>query len=99
VREMEACWPFGVVLRGKASNRPDAALAEDRRGERSGKRRGCGGITSGGDQEDVPQASASVGVTVDASKGIDGIESEGPPLALVSSLAGARFIGQVVPGV
>jgi hypothetical protein len=39
------------------------------------------------------------GVTVDASKGFDGIESEGPPLALVSSLAGARFIGRVVPGV
>jgi len=32
-------WPFGAALRGEASNRPSAALAEDRRGERGGKRR------------------------------------------------------------
>ena len=33
---------------------PCAALAEDRRGERQGKR--CGSTASGGDQEDVPEA-------------------------------------------
>ena len=38
-----------------------------------------------------------VGVTVDASKGLDGIESGGPPLALVSSLAGARLLVRWCP--
>jgi hypothetical protein len=36
---------------------------------------------------------------VDASKGLDGIESEGLPSVLVMSLAGARVPGQVVSGV
>jgi hypothetical protein len=54
VQEMEACWPSSVGLRGQALNRPGAALAEDRRGERPGRRRGV--IASGGDQEDVPEA-------------------------------------------
>jgi hypothetical protein len=40
-----------------------------------------------------------VGVVVDASKGMDGIESGGPPLTFVMSLAGARVLGQVVSGV
>ena len=64
-----------------------------------GKGVGCGGIPSGGDQEDVPEAPAVVGVAGDASKGLDGIESLGPPAALVVSLAGARVPGQAVPGV
>jgi hypothetical protein len=54
VREMEDCWHSSVGLRGRALNRPGAALAEDRRGERSGERREV--IASGGDQEDVPEA-------------------------------------------
>jgi hypothetical protein len=54
VREMEACWPSSVGLRGQALNHPEAALAEDCRGERSGKRRDS--IGSGGDQEDVPES-------------------------------------------
>ena len=37
VREMEACWPSGVGPAGVGVKPPDAALAEDRRGERSGK--------------------------------------------------------------
>ena len=57
MREMEACWPSSVGLRGLALNRPGAALAEDRRGERPGKRRGL--IASGGDQEDVPESARS----------------------------------------
>src|SRR3954464_6263283 len=36
---MKVLWPFGVALRGEASSRLDAALAEDRCGERSRKRR------------------------------------------------------------
>ena len=40
MQEMEACWPSSVGLRGQALNRPGAALAEDRRGERPGRRRG-----------------------------------------------------------
>jgi hypothetical protein len=35
--EMEACWPSGVVLRGKAPNHPVLRWAEDRRGERQGR--------------------------------------------------------------
>ena len=56
MREMEACWPSGVALRGEASNHPVLALAEDRRGERQGE-----GVldASGGDQEDVPESARS----------------------------------------
>jgi hypothetical protein len=36
---MKVLWPFGVALRGEASSHLDAALAEDRCGERSRKRR------------------------------------------------------------
>jgi hypothetical protein len=64
-----------------------------------GKGAGCGGIASGGDQEDVPEAPAVAGVTVVASKVLDGIESGDLPAVLVISLAGARVPGQVVPGV
>src|SRR6266545_4227123 len=38
---------------GAGAKPPGAALAEDCRGERSGRRRGV--IASGGDQEDVPE--------------------------------------------
>ena len=76
---MEDCWPSSVGLRGQALNRPGAALVEDRRGERPGKRRDP--IASGGDQEDAPERSAGhrlgPGVVVEPSKGIDGIETEG----------------------
>ncbi len=54
VREMEACWPSSVGPAGAGAKPPSAALAEDRRGEREGKRRGL--IASGGDREDVPEA-------------------------------------------
>jgi hypothetical protein len=93
--------PPASVLRGQALNRPDAALAEDRRGERSGKRRGL--IASGGDQEDVPEA-LGPGDRVERAllrrrKGLDGIEIEGPASSLEMSLAGARVSGQAVSGV
>jgi len=53
VPEMEACWPSGVVLRGKAPNRPvlrwlKTVVVSDREKARL--------IASGGDQEDVPEA-------------------------------------------
>jgi hypothetical protein len=53
VLEMEACWPSGVVLRGRAPNRPvlrwlKTVVVSDREKARL--------IASGGDQEDVPEA-------------------------------------------
>jgi hypothetical protein len=36
---MKDLWPFGVALRGEASSRLNAALAEDRCGKRLRKRR------------------------------------------------------------
>ena len=53
--EMEALWPSGVVLRGEAPNRPvlrwlKTVVVSDREKARL--------IASGGDQEDVPEASA-----------------------------------------
>ena len=53
MREMEACWPSGVALRGEASNRPvlrwlKTVVVSDREKARS--------IASGGDREDVPEA-------------------------------------------
>ena len=52
--EMEACGPSGVVLRGKAPNHPvlrwlKTVVVSDREKARL--------IASGGDQEDVPEAS------------------------------------------
>ena len=77
MREMEACWPSGVGPAGVGVKPPGAALAEDRRGERSGRRLGL--TRSGGDQEGVPEASGLVGcgsgVVVEASKFRDGIET------------------------
>ena len=55
--EMEACWPFSVVLGGKALNRPvlgwlKTVVVSDR---------GKGVLdASGGDQEDVPESPARV---------------------------------------
>ena len=53
MREMEACWPSGVALRGEASNHPvlrwlKTVVVSDREKARL--------IASGGDQEDVPEA-------------------------------------------
>jgi hypothetical protein len=52
---MEALWPSGVVLRGEAPNHPvlrwlKTVVVSDREKVRL--------IASGGDQEDVPEASA-----------------------------------------
>ena len=101
VQEMEACWPSSVGLAGVGAKPPDAALAEDCRGERSGKRLGL--TRSGGDQEDVPEAFGSVGsggaCAVEASKLLDGIETRGLARVPGMSLAVARVVGQVVSGV
>ena len=53
VREMEACWPSGVALRGEASNHPvlrwlKTVVVSDREKARLD--------ASGGDQEDVPES-------------------------------------------
>ena len=93
--------PPASALRGWASNRPDAALAEDRRGERSGKRLGL--TRSGGDQEDVPESARSLfwveRALLRRRKGLDGIKIGGPASSSETSLAGSRVPGQVVPGV
>ena len=54
--EMEVVWPSGAALRGGGFKPPASALAEDRCGERRGKRRDV--ITSGGDREDERWAEA-----------------------------------------
>ncbi len=51
--EMEACWPSGVVLRGRAPNHPvlrwlKTVVVSDREKARL--------IASGGDREDVPES-------------------------------------------
>ncbi len=55
MREMEACWPSGVALRGEASNHPvlrwlKTVVVSDREKARLD--------ASGGDQEDVPESPA-----------------------------------------
>jgi hypothetical protein len=65
--------------------------------------KGAALIASGGDQEDVPEAPGRdvlVGrALLRRRKGLDGIEIGGPASSLETSLAGARVLGQVVPGV
>ena len=53
MREMEACWPSGVALRGEAPKHPvlrwlKTVVVSDREKARL--------IASGGDQEDVPES-------------------------------------------
>ena len=95
--EMEACWPSGVVLRGRASNHPvlrwlKTVVVSDR--EKAGL------IPSGGDQEDVPEASArrfGVGVTVEASSESSDIKTGDPPFVPGISLAGTRLLARWCP--
>ena len=88
---MEACWPSGVGPAGVGVKPPGAALAEDRRGERSGRRLGL--TRSGGDQEGVPEASGwaccGPGVVVEASNRSDGIET-GEYLRIPGTSGGCR---------
>ena len=65
--------------------------------------KGAALTVSGGDQEDVPEASGRDVLAGRAllrrRKGLDGIEIGGPASSLETSLAGSRVLGQVVPGV
>ena len=100
---MEAWWPSGVSSAGAGVKPPGAALAEDRRGERSGKRLGL--IGSGGDQEGVPEALGSGLVA----RGWASLLRRRNPNQMASkpgstcvpgmSLAAARVAGQAVSGV
>ena len=54
MREMEACWPSSVGLRGRALNRPVLRWLKTVVVSDQGK--GAALIASGGDQEDVPEA-------------------------------------------
>ena len=61
MREMEACWPSGVALRGEASNHPvlrwlKTVVVSDREKARLD--------ASGGDQEDVPESARPGGAGV-----------------------------------
>src|SRR5450755_3330128 len=93
--------PPASALRGLASNRPDAALAEDRRGERSGKRRGVDRVRWGsGRRSRSARPLLWVGCALlRRRKGLDGIKNGGPASSSETSLAGSRVPGQVVPGV
>jgi len=59
---MEDVWPSGAALRGEASNRLHAALAEDCRGERCRKRHPRGVRWGSGRRSAIP-----AGITADAS--------------------------------
>ena len=83
---------------GAGAKPPCGALAEDRRAERQGKRRGL--TVSGGDQEDVPEALGSGSRWVSLLKRrkcADGIETGGHLLLLGMSLAGARVLARWCP--
>ena len=101
MREMEACWPSGVGPAGVGVKPLGAALADDRRGERSGRRPGL--IRSGGDREGVPEASGRAGCgrvsslrRRKSSQSASKPEGSGVP---GMSLAAARVAGQAVSGV
>ena len=87
---MKVLWPFGVALRGEASSRLDAALAEDRRGERSRKRR-CERRQAG-----IGKASASEPLRKRRKIG-DGIKT-GVSVQSWDESGGCPFIGQAVSG-
>jgi hypothetical protein len=91
--------PPASALRGLALNRPDAASAEDRRGERSGKRRGFDRVRGTRKTFQKRSAGGDLGraCAVEASKRLDGIEIEGPASSLEMSLAGARVLARRCP--
>ncbi len=80
---------------GEGTRPPCAALAEDRCGERYGKRRP--GRVSGGDQGDGAQPQPWVGVAVDVSLFKSGDIESGRSCACVRSLAGARVLARRCP--
>jgi len=94
---MEDCWPSGVGSRERASNHPvlrwlKTVVVSDR--EKAGV------IPSGGDQEDVPEASPrefGVGVTVEASSESSDIKTGDPPFVPGISLAGTRLLARWCP--
>ena len=98
---MEACWPSGVVLRGKASNHPvlrwlKTVVVSDREKARL--------IASGGDQEDVPESSgrgscSGRASSFEASKPVETTSKPRSGFVLGMSLAGVPITGQAVPGV
>ena len=87
---MKVLWPFGVALRGEASSHLDAALAEDRCGERSRKRR-CESRQAG-----IRKASASEPLLTCRNRS-DDIET-GEAKSFRDEPGGCPFIGQVVSG-
>jgi hypothetical protein len=99
VREMEACWPSSVGLRGRALNHPVLRWLKTVVVSDQGK--GVASIASGGDREDVPEVLGRRDLVERAllrrRKGLDGIEIEGPASSLEMSLAGARVLARRCP--
>ena len=87
------------ALRGLASNHPVLRWLKTVVVSDQGKGAVVGASRQVGTRKTFQNHPLVVGVAVDASKGMDGIESGGPPLTFVMSLAGARVLGQVVSGV
>jgi hypothetical protein len=88
---MKVLWPFGAAPRGEASSHLDTALAEDRCGKRSRKRR-CESRQAG-----IRKASASEPLRKRRKTG-DGIKT-GVCVEPREESGGCPFIGQAVSGV
>ena len=88
---MKVLWPFGVALRGEMSSRLNAALAEDRCGERLRKRR------RESRQAGIRKASESEPLMKHRNRG-DDIETEVCEY-LRDESGGNPFTGQMVSGV
>jgi hypothetical protein len=97
VREMGDGWPSSVGLRGQALNHPvlrwlKTVVASDR--EKAHEMRQVG------TRKTCQKRSVGVtrlGVAVEASKSLGGIETEGPSLSFGMSLAGARVLARWCP--
>jgi hypothetical protein len=100
VREMEACWPSGVALRGEASNHPvlrwlKTVVVSDRETARRDRVRWGSGRRSRDARSGRPERAFAV----EAPKAVEVASKPGISLVLGMSLAGARVPGQAVPGV
>jgi hypothetical protein len=90
-------WPFGVGLRGRASNHPElrwlkTVVVSVR--EKAHEMRQVGIRKT---YQKRPVGVIWLGVVVEASKSWDGAETGGPSLPLGMSLAGARVLARWCP--
>jgi len=97
---MEDCWPFSVGLRGRALNH--SVLRWLKTVVVSDRGKGVAVITSGGDQEDVPEKRLAccrgrVSLLKRRNGEMGDIETGGPPTTPGMSLAGARRLARWCP--